>query len=148
MGAHEVAKRQVPPNVVRSRGERMVDLALNAVELIDRNLYERTCDVRWWATDSAVVACVAENNVPVVGPEELARDRGMHWLRVDAYYEGDRDNPRAYFQPVPCMQCEVAPCEPVCPVGATSHSLPRYMTMIRSERDMIAFITCSTITIV
>jgi MoCo/4Fe-4S cofactor protein with predicted Tat translocation signal len=71
--------------------------------------------------NACVLACDVENNIPVVGKTEVGRGRAMHWLRVDTYYEGSPDNPSFNHMPVPCMHCEHAPCELVCPVEATVH---------------------------
>ena len=127
---------QAHVNDVPKLREKMADFHRHAAHLNEQTLYPDRTDYfgtgpKWGmyidlnaciGCGACQVACVSENNVPVVGKNEVARHHEMTWLRIDRYYYGDLDNPRVVYQPMMCQHCDNAPCENVCPVNATNHS--------------------------
>jgi Fe-S-cluster-containing dehydrogenase component len=114
------------PDILKAKEEKPpVDESLNKIGQWQYKKYKwaMTVDLsRCIGCNSCIVACEAENNTPVIGEDQIGFGREMQWLRIDCYFSGDPERPDTHFQPVPCMQCELAPCELVCPTHATNHS--------------------------
>lgn len=123
--------KDLKENVEKLKEERHEFQELNSKTLYPGHDYKYNAGHHWGihidlnaciGCGSCAVACMSENNVPVVGKKEVARHHEMTWLRIDRYYYGDVENPNVVYQPMMCQHCNNAPCENVCPVNATSHS--------------------------
>ncbi len=128
---------QVNLNELPELAEKMKEFHAEAKHLNDQTLYPDQTNffgtgLKWGmyidlnsciGCGACQVACVSENNVPVVGKNEVKRHHEMTWLRIDRYFYGDLENPKVVYQPMMCQHCDNAPCENVCPVNATNHSM-------------------------